>query len=155
MSQITPHFRLSEFSVSGSYPHLAEPIPTAFIPNAEKLARTVLEPMRVEWGRPFQILSGYRAPALNKAVGGSPTSQHATAAAADITTADVRMLFLLLLRHPDKYPMGQCIWYGTDRAFLHIALPSRRYPTPTFFVSPSSKKYVQVKTVGEALGAGA
>lgn len=154
MTQLTPHFSLSEFSVSGAYPHLVETVPPQFRPNVEKLARTILEPMRVEWGRPFQVLSGYRPPALNKAVGGSPTSQHATAAAADITTADVRMLFLWLLRHPDKYPIGQLIFYPA-KSFIHVALPSKRYPTPTFFVSPGGKKYLPVKTVGEALGAGA
>lgn len=155
MTQLTPHFRLSEFAVSGSYPELVAPVPPQFRPNVEKLARTVLEPMRVEWGRPFQVLSGYRPPALNKAVGGSPTSQHATAAAADITTADVRMLFLLLLRRPELVKnAGQIIWYPRQ-SFIHVALPSKRYPTPTFFVSPGSKKYLPVKTVGEALGAGA
>lgn len=155
MTLLTPHFHLREFSVSGSYPELVAPVPDAFRPNVEKLARTILEPMRVEWGRPFRILSGYRPPALNKAVGGSPTSQHATAAAADITTADVRMLFLLLLRRSALVrDAGQIIWYPLQ-SFIHVALPSKRYPKPSFFVSPGGKKYLPVKTVGEALGAGA
>lgn len=155
MTQLTPHFALREFSVSGSYPELVAPVPAQFRPNVEKLARTILEPMRVKWDNPFQILSGYRPPALNRAVGGSPTSQHATAAAADITTADVRMLFLSLLRNPEVVKAaGQIIFYPRQ-SFLHVALPSKRYPTPTFFVSASSKKYTPVKTVGEAIGAGA
>lgn len=139
--------------MSGAYPELAGPIPEAFVPNVEKLARTILEPMRVKWDNPFQVLSGYRSPALNKAVGGSPTSQHATAAAADITTADVRALFLSLVRKPDQFPAGQIIFYP-KQSFIHVALPSKRYPSPAFFVSPGGKKYTPVKTVGEAIGAG-
>lgn len=44
-----------------------------------------LEHLRTMKGnRPLQILSGYRTPARNRAVGGAPSSQHLRGAAVDI-----------------------------------------------------------------------
>lgn len=147
--KLSANFHLDEFAVSGSHPHLVEPVPERFIPNVEKIVGGALQPMRTEWDRPFQILSGYRSAELNKAVGGSATSQHRTAAAADFTTADLEALFLTLLRDPNKYPLGQIIAYP-KKGFMHVALPSRRYPSPTFFISTRSKKYTRVTNVSQA-----
>lgn len=43
-----------------------------------------LEALRAEVGRPLQIISGYRCPQHNRAVGGAPRSQHVLGRAADI-----------------------------------------------------------------------
>lgn len=53
------------------------------------LCEKVLEPTRAHFGRPIIVSSGYRSPALNRAVGGSTTSQHCTGEAADIEIAGV------------------------------------------------------------------
>ena len=50
------------------------------------LVDTVLDPLRRAWGKPILVNSGYRCPALNKAVGGVASSQHLRGEAADITT---------------------------------------------------------------------
>ena len=50
------------------------------------LVDTVLDPLRRAWGKPILVNSGYRCPALNKAVGGKASSQHLRGEAADITT---------------------------------------------------------------------
>lgn len=50
------------------------------------LVDTVLDPLRRAWGKPILVNSGYRCPALNKAVGGAASSQHLRGEAADITT---------------------------------------------------------------------
>lgn len=49
------------------------------------LADNLLDPVRKQWGAPLFVNSGYRCPALNKAVGGVTSSQHQTGEAADIT----------------------------------------------------------------------
>ncbi|HHU77166.1 MAG TPA: DUF882 domain-containing protein [Firmicutes bacterium] len=46
-----------------------------------------LQALRDKVGRPVVILSGYRNPAHNKAVGGSPGSQHLLGRAADIVVS--------------------------------------------------------------------
>lgn len=43
--------------------------------------------LREEIGIPFTITSGYRTPAYNASIGGSPRSSHAVAAAIDIADA--------------------------------------------------------------------
>lgn len=51
-----------------------------------ELAGELLDPVRELWGAPITVNSGFRSPALNKAAGGSPASQHLRGEAADITT---------------------------------------------------------------------
>lgn len=49
------------------------------------LTENVLDPLRERCGRPILVNSGFRGPALNRAVGGAATSQHLKGEAADIT----------------------------------------------------------------------
>lgn len=75
-------------------------IPESLKNNVARLVDNVLDPLREAWGRPLTVSSGYRCPALNKAVGGSATSHHLRGMAADITTgnnADNRRLFQLII----------------------------------------------------------
>lgn len=53
--------------------------------NLVALIENILDPLRMEYGKPITVNSGYRCPALNKAVGGVPTSDHLRGMAADIT----------------------------------------------------------------------
>jgi uncharacterized protein YcbK (DUF882 family) len=55
------------------------------INNLEQLVRYILDPLREKYGKPIRVNGAYRCPELNKAVGGSKTSQHMTGQAADIT----------------------------------------------------------------------
>ena len=67
--------------------------------NLEKLVEYILDPLREKYGKPIHVNSGYRCPALNKAVGGSKTSQHMLGLAADITAGSVaknKILFNLI-----------------------------------------------------------
>lgn len=64
------------------------------------LIEKVLDPLREAYGKPIIVTSGYRCPALNKAVGGSPTSDHMKGCAVDIhgtpnTKEENRRLFYL------------------------------------------------------------
>lgn len=53
--------------------------------NLTLLVENVLDPLRDIYGKPITVNSGYRCPELNKAVGGSKTSDHVKGFAADIT----------------------------------------------------------------------
>ena len=57
---------------------------TQEVANLTALAVKVLQPLRDWWGKEVKIGSGYRCPALNKAVGGVYNSQHVTGQAADL-----------------------------------------------------------------------
>ena len=71
------------------------------VPNIKALVANVLDPLRAAYGKPIRITSGFRCPKLNKAVGGSSTSQHMSGMAADIvgtpnTVAENTKLFNLI-----------------------------------------------------------
>lgn len=77
--------------------------PSADIKSQLKaLVDNVLDPLRLAWGEPIIVTSGYRCPELNKRVGGAKNSQHLYGQAADIRTlsdnpADNKRLLRLLL----------------------------------------------------------
>ena len=74
-------------------------IPKDLVPNVEALVDNVLDPLREAYGKPITVNSGFRSPALNKAVGGSATSDHMQGRAADITggsPAENKKLFNLV-----------------------------------------------------------
>lgn len=54
------------------------------ISNMEELIKNILDPLREAYGKPINVNSGFRCPALNKAVGGAKNSEHMTGCAADI-----------------------------------------------------------------------
>ena len=63
------------------------------------LVDNVLDPLREAYGKPIRVNSGFRCPALNKAVKGSATSDHMTGRAADITggsPAENKKLFYMI-----------------------------------------------------------
>lgn len=83
---LSPSFSLSEFVKSPTAIRLGiDNTPTDnVIENLRELCINVLQPIRNKWGLPVVINSGYRSPALNKAVGGASSSQHVLGQAADI-----------------------------------------------------------------------
>lgn len=84
--QLSPHFKLSEFIVSGValQQHIDNmPTDSAVVDRLRLLTEKVLEPLRLRFGV-IRITSGYRCPRLNHAVGGRTVSQHLRGEAADI-----------------------------------------------------------------------
>lgn len=84
--QLSKHFSLQEFTYSPTAVARKirnEPGPE-HLANLKLLVEKVLEPIREHFGKPVKVNSGYRSPALNRAVGGSLTSQHSNGQAADI-----------------------------------------------------------------------
>jgi len=88
--QLSAHFHLSEFEKTST--GLPNKVPDALIPKLQDLCEHVLEPVRAHFGKPVRINSGYRSPAVNKAVGSSPGSDHVKGAAADIEVDGVSNL---------------------------------------------------------------
>lgn len=67
--------------------------------NLIALVDNLLDPLRNLYGKPIVVTSGYRSPALNRAVGGAKSSQHTTGQAADIRSlTDTRDDNMELLR---------------------------------------------------------
>lgn len=120
MAWRTRHFELSEFTKSATAEKLGiDNTPTAqIVLNLCVLAAQVLEPVRQRLGVPFVITSGFRCPALNKAVGGKENSYHLTGCACDIRITSQKqgetigkelinepLCDLVLIEHK-----GSCLW---------------------------------------------
>ena len=84
--KLSPHFTLAEMTKSQTALRLGlDNNPSQQEAFAlVKLCVEVLEPVRTEFERPVIINSGFRAPAVNDAIGSLPTSQHCKGEAADI-----------------------------------------------------------------------
>ena len=94
------------------------PSPEA-VANLTKLVDNVLDPLREWYGKPIHIESGYRCPALNKAVGGVPTSYHLKGCAADIDMGDKddnKPIFDYIVKN---LPFTECGWEGGGR-WVHV-----------------------------------
>ncbi len=84
MTQLSTHFSLKEMIVSGTAKRLG--IDNTPPPDVQRnLVRLTaeLEKVRTLTGKPLKVLSGYRSPKVNKAVGGSAKSYHMQGCAAD------------------------------------------------------------------------
>lgn len=84
--KLSENFSLSEFlkSQTASRRGIDNTPTDEHLADMKILVDNVLQPLREELGKPLIITSGYRSPALNKAIGGSTTSQHSKGQAADI-----------------------------------------------------------------------
>jgi hypothetical protein len=84
--KISQHLNLSELTRSDSAKRNGiDNNPTAeHLENFKLLAEKVFEPIRLHFGVPIHISSGYRSEALNKFIKGSSSSQHCKGQAIDI-----------------------------------------------------------------------
>lgn len=83
--KLSPHFSLTELTRSSTAAALGldnTPAPEV-VPRLIRTAE-MLERIRTALGVPVTVTSGYRAPAVNRAVGGVTSSDHAQGHAADI-----------------------------------------------------------------------
>lgn len=102
----------------------------AHLENFKLLAEKVFEPTRNHFGNPIHISSGYRSEALNKAIGGSKTSQHCSGEAIDIDMDGSahgitnKMVFDYIKENLD---FDQLIWeFGNDSNpdWVHVSYES-------------------------------
>lgn len=82
---LTPHFTLKELTESPTAKAKGiDNTPTPeHLSNMKHVCEKILEPVRAYFKKPVQVNSSYRSPALNRAIGGSSTSQHVNGQAVD------------------------------------------------------------------------
>ena len=126
--QLSEHFELAEFLVSETAARRGianEPTPEV-IENLRRLCQSVLQPLRVHLKRPVVITSGYRSPALNRAIGGSPTSHHMQGRAADLIVPGMAPLLGCQAAHQLKLPCVQIIHECGRWTHLAVAISNER-----------------------------
>lgn len=104
--QLTEHFSLEEMCKSQTAErHGIDNIPRdpAIVEALRAVCANILEPARTFYGIPIIPNSGYRSPAVNELVGGSPRSQHMVGEAVDfeVGTATNFQLALWIADHLD------------------------------------------------------
>lgn len=123
--QLTTHFTLEELIASqeatrrniNNYPR------PGYIANLERLAG-VLEQVRDLAKAPIIVSSGYRSPALNKVVGGAPSSAHLQGLAADINGFNMHPRDLALAILEAQIPFDQLIYEGS---WVHLGISTGKW----------------------------
>lgn len=122
--KLSENFTLAELTKSSTATRLGidnTPDPHQ-LENLVELCHKVLQPLRDAIG-PIRISSGLRVPALNKAIGGSSTSQHCAinGAAADIDIDDNKKVFDYI---KNNLQFDQLIWeFGNEKQpdWVHVS----------------------------------
>jgi len=146
------YFTIKELCKSNSHPELVE-IPqqgTQIYNNINYLIER-LDVIREKWGSPIIVTSGYRPPALNKAVRGSQTSAHLTGLAADIRPEEGNIIDLarIIATLPMEYDQ-LILEYITEKdgeitgcKWIHIGFSRNRNRGQ--ILAYDGKKYIPVK----------
>lgn len=97
------------------------------VENLRELATDVLDAVRVEWGQPILVNSGYRSVELNARVGGVPNSAHMVGRAVDVrlvswSTKSITDLFKLIqtMTEDGLIEIDQVILYRKKK-IVHIS----------------------------------
>ena len=95
--------------------------------NLRALVADVLDPLREKLGRPIRVSSGYRAPAVNRAIDGAARSQHMRGEAVDIEVDGMSAQELAAFILRSGLPVDQVIWYDPERGgHVHLSYTRAR-----------------------------
>ena len=127
--QLSKNFHLSEFLISqtASRMRLDNTASEIAVVNLKMLCTNVLQPIRDHYQKPVIISSGYRSPAVNRAVGGSSKSQHMTGQAADFTIPSIDNWTLAQWIHRElNYDQLILEFYtGGNSGWIHVGYSPR------------------------------
>ena len=118
---MTPHFSLSELTVTDHREFKNEPNPSE-IANLQRLAELLEQVKSVLGGVPIMVNSAFRSKQVNDAVGSKDTSQHRLGCAADIRVPGVTPDQVVKAIIAAKLPFDQLI-REFDR-WTHISVPN-------------------------------
>ena len=120
----------------------------AFMKQLKYVAGT-LEEIRAVLGVPSRVTSGFRNNALNKAVGGSPTSGHTKGLCADVIPngIDVVEAQKKIIANKDKCPsLKKCILEMVKGSeWLHVEAKTEANQPTQFFATTNGKTYTEIK----------
>jgi zinc D-Ala-D-Ala carboxypeptidase len=144
---LSPNFTLDELLLSQTATRRGiDNTPTsAIVAELQRLAQTILQPLRDRLGQPIVVSSGYRSPALNLAVGGSRNSDHMRGRAADIVVPGMKARDVALAIVELRLPFRQCIVEGGRWVHVSIGDPSTepRREQLTAVFGPGGTQYLE------------
>lgn len=122
--KLSAHFDLAEFTISQTASRLnLDNTPDADTIARLKITSEAMEEVRALLGKPISISSGYRSPAVNKAVGSSSTSAHVKGWAVDFICSQFGTpLAICRVLAKSKIDFDQLIEEGS---WVHISFDPR------------------------------
>jgi hypothetical protein len=141
---VSRSFRLSEFlrSETAVRRGLDNTPPAPAMDNLRNILAPGLQRVRDLLETPVQITSGYRSPEVNRAVGGSPASQHVLGLAADFVSpqfGNPRAIARFIAENAAVIRFDQLIFEGT---WVHISFaPAPRGQVLTAHFSQGGVSY--------------
>lgn len=126
--RLSENLMLSEmvFSATAERLGIDNTPPAAIVAALQNWATVFFEPLRAQFG-PLRISSGYRCPALNKAVGGVPNDAHEQGCGGDILPLDARYSPRDLVKwvaEVSKLPFDQVIYeHSGGSKWCHLGGP--------------------------------
>ena len=148
---MSEHFSFIELVDSKSHPELVNQnmVDARGYEKQLKYTASTLEEIRAILCVPMKITSGFRNNALNKAIGGSPTSGHTKGLCADFIPIgmDVIEAFTIIQTNRDKCPsLKKCIYESVNGSkWLHIETKTEVNQPQQFFTTTNGKTYTEIK----------
>ena len=148
---MSEHFSFIELVDSKSHPELVNQnmMDARGYEKQLKYTAYTLEKIRRVLNVPMKITSGFRNGALNKAVGGSPTSGHTKGLCADFIPIglDTTDAFAMIQNSRDKCPsLKKCIYESVRGSkWLHIETKTEANQPQQFFTTSNGKTYTEIK----------
>ncbi|NTV50922.1 MAG: hypothetical protein HGA20_14940 [Geobacteraceae bacterium] len=121
--KLTEHFTREEMERSSTAIRLGigNTCPPELVPNM-LICATVLETIRAHYNKPIHVTSNYRSPAVNKAVGGSPTSAHSAALGIDFEVDGESNLAVCKWCAANIPDYDQVIYEFGEAGWIHLGL---------------------------------
>ena len=148
------HYQPADFAKSDTAKrrNIDNSIIPAHIPHIQELIETLLDPLTDAWGSKILVTSGYRCQKLNEAVGGSKTSAHSLAYAADLVPANGKIeefkAFTMKWLYENKFIFDQYInEYSGKSSWVHLAVRNREGKQRKQFMLYKGGKYSSINPV--------
>lgn len=139
---LSEHFTLNEMTITEHRIYAARnhDVPQNLMRAGIALCESLLEPIRLHYGAPVSVHSGYRMPELNAAIGGQRRSQHMLFEAADFHVVGFPLKDVWhWICNDSGLRFGQCLLegFGGKFSWIHISLgkPWRKLPCQQILTS--------------------
>jgi len=128
--ELSKNFTLNELTASNTAKSkgISNEPDTKQLAALQLLVEKILQPLRDGIDKPIKVSSGLRVPALNKAIGGSVTSQHCKGEAVDIQMSGKTGNAKLFNYIKENLVFDQMIWeFGTQEnpEWVHVSYSAK------------------------------
>lgn len=137
---LSPHLSLEEFTVTNQR-GLDNTMPDELMPEAKRTAELFERVRTILGSKPVIVSSGYRSPAVNRAVGSGPSSDHPKAMAFDFVCPGFGTAYEVarqLEAHVADLGIGQLIY---EQTWVHVSSRPQAKPVNRVLTTKDYKTF--------------